>query len=104
MSTEILQEPNGEHGRYVIVVDGNEAGELEYRQMEGSRALTHTGVAEEHEGGGLAGALTRRALDDARRDGLRVIPLCPFVAGYIERHPGDAGLVDQAAWDNIRAE
>lgn len=104
MSTEIRQEPDGEHGRYVVLADGDEAGELEYRQMEGARALTHTGVAEDHEGEGLAGSLARRVLDDARREGLKVIPLCPFVAGYIERHPDDADLVDHAAWDRLRSE
>jgi predicted GNAT family acetyltransferase len=37
--------------------------------------------------------LVRGALDDLRARGLRVVPLCPFVAAYLRRHPEDADLV-----------
>lgn len=44
------------------------------------------------EGRGVAGALTRAALDWARAHGLRVEPVCPYVAAWMRRHPGDDDL------------
>ena len=45
-----------------------------------------TEVYESYEGLGLGSRLARAALDDARARGLKVMPLCPFIAGFIERH------------------
>jgi predicted GNAT family acetyltransferase len=42
---------------------------------------------------GLGSRLVRAALDDVRGKGLQVVPLCPFVRGWIERHPDYADLV-----------
>jgi predicted GNAT family acetyltransferase len=42
---------------------------------------------------GLGSRLVRAALDDVRSQGGRVVPLCPFVRGWIERHPDYADLV-----------
>lgn len=103
MSTEIRvdTDDNGE-GRYTILVDGLAAGELDFRMIEGRRALIHTGVRDRYEGQGLAAQLARRALDDARADGLRIVPLCAYVAGYLEKHPDDQDLVDQEAWARLK--
>lgn len=66
---------------------------LEYL-TDGKRIeLVHTEVPPEDEGQGIAGALVRAALDDARGRGLRVIPTCPFVRTYVQRHPEYASLV-----------
>jgi predicted GNAT family acetyltransferase len=53
----------------------------------------HTEVPEALEGHGIAGAMARFALEDARARGMAVIPLCPFVRAYIRRHPEYADLV-----------
>jgi uncharacterized protein len=55
--------------------------------------FTHTQVSEEYEGQGAGSQLAREALDDARRRGLRVVALCPFIHSWIERHPDYADLV-----------
>ena len=55
--------------------------------------LVHTDVATSAEGSGVGSALVAGALDDIRSRGLRVVPVCPFVAAYIHRHPEDAALV-----------
>ena len=57
-------------------------------QLEGARIVfTHTVVPPEIEGRGVGSRLIRGALDAVRDRGLRVVPQCPFVAAYIERHP-----------------
>lgn len=57
-------------------------------QMEGDTIVfTHTVVPKAAEGRGIGSKLIRAALDSARDRGLKVIPQCPFVAAYIEKHP-----------------
>lgn len=68
---------------------------LDYR-VEGDRLLLlHTEVPEDAGGQGLGGALVRAAFEQARADGRRVVPVCPFVHGWLERHGEEfAGMVD----------
>lgn len=80
-------------GRYEAVLDGELAGVLEYVFKHGRLALVHTGTEPGYEGRGVASALVRFALDDARRRGLLIIPICPYVRSYLERHPEDADIV-----------
>mgnify|MGYP002077648830 CR=1 FL=1 len=82
-------------GRYTLLVDGQAAGELDFRMQEGRRVFTHTGIRDAYEGNGLAGKLARRVLDDARAEGLRIVPKCPFVASYLDKHPDDQDLIDR---------
>lgn len=79
--------------RYVLSVDGAPVGMCVYRDENGVRVITHTEVRDEFEGEGLGTQLVRFALDDARASGMRVNPLCPMVAAYIDRHPEYADLV-----------
>jgi len=55
--------------------------------------LTHTQVDPAHEGKGVGGELARGALDLIRASGQQIVPLCPFVAAYLRRHPEYADLV-----------
>lgn len=72
--------------RYEARVDGAVAGTCEYR-LEGSTiTFTHTVVDPAFEGRGVGSALARKALDDARSDGLRVVADCRFIAAYLQRH------------------
>ncbi|BCR04878.1 N-acetyltransferase [Desulfuromonas versatilis] len=59
---------------------------LDYELEESAIALVHTEVPPELEGMGLGSKLVKAALDYAEAEGLKVIPQCPFVAKYIERH------------------
>jgi predicted GNAT family acetyltransferase len=72
--------------RYEVWADGELAGYAQYGLGRGRIAFVHTEVYESYEGLGLGGRLARAALDDARTRGLVVVPFCPFIAGYIERH------------------
>jgi predicted GNAT family acetyltransferase len=86
-------ERNDEARRYEARLDDELAGTLTFRAVAGHLTLVHTEVDPAFEGRGVGGALASSALDDARARGLGVRPLCPFVARYIERHPGYADLV-----------
>jgi predicted GNAT family acetyltransferase len=65
----------------------------EYRRDGNTITFTHTEVPEEIEGRGVASALAHTALEQARAQGLTVMPQCPFFATYIRRHPEYANLV-----------
>ncbi len=91
---EVRVEHDAGARQYEIYVDDRRAGVAGYRDEDGTRILTHTEVDPEFGGRGLAGHLARRALDDAREAGLRVVPRCSYMARYVERHPEYADLVD----------
>ena len=80
--------------RYELLVDGEPAGELVYRDRGGGvLAFLHTEVDPDVRLRGLGSALVVAALDDARARGLRVVPLCPLVDAYVRRHPAYGDLV-----------
>jgi predicted GNAT family acetyltransferase len=82
-----------EAGRFEAHVDGELAGLLEYVIKHGRIALVHTEVYPGYEGRGLASALIRHGLDEARHRELLVIAVCPFVKDYLTRHPEDDDIV-----------
>ena len=93
MSEQTTEHRASEH-RYVIHVDGDLAGSVYYRLADGVVEFTHTEVDDRFEGQGVGSALARAALDDVRRDGSRrVVPSCPFIAAWIDRHPDYQGLL-----------
>ena len=72
------------------------AGVAEYIRTQELIAFVHTEVSPDHEGRGVGAALARTALDEARAANLRVLPVCPFFAGWIARHPDYQDLVYQS--------
>jgi uncharacterized protein len=84
---------NAAEGRYEVPVDDGRLAFLEYERRPGSIVLIHTEVPPAAEGHGVGQALVRHALDEARAQGLRVVPRCPFVTSWIARHPDYADLV-----------
>ena len=73
--------------RFEAHIDGALAGYAEYLRTDNLVVYPHTVVDPAYEGRGVGGALARAALDDARRRGLPVLVTCPFIAGWMERHP-----------------
>jgi hypothetical protein len=91
LAGSIRHEPKAR--RFVIEVAG-ETGLIRYRELEGHVLdLDHTFVPPALRGGGIASQLTEHALRYARDHGYRVIPSCPFVAAFIERHPQHRDLL-----------
>jgi predicted GNAT family acetyltransferase len=84
-----------ERRRFEVTVDGELAGFV-YRSRKGLLALIHTEVEDCFEGRGLGGRLARFALDQARAEGLAVLPFCPFVNEWMKRHPEYVDLVPTA--------
>ena len=89
--TEVVDVP--EASRYELRLAGHLVGLAAYRRREGRIAFTHTEVDESCAGRGFGSRLAAAALEDARRQGLSVVPLCPFIAHYIDRHPEYEQLV-----------
>ena len=91
----MITDNNAAH-RYELHEGGKVAGHIAYR-MRGADTieLVHTEVAHEYEGKGFASQLAKFALEDARTRGLKVVPSCSYVAGWIRKHPGFEPLVAQ---------
>jgi predicted GNAT family acetyltransferase len=79
-------------GRFHAMVHGHLC-HCDYRLRDGVMAITHTEVAPELEGQGIAGDLVRAALGHARANGLKVRPLCSYVQAYMRRHPETQDLL-----------
>jgi uncharacterized protein len=81
--------------RYVLEDGGEPAGFVLFRTRPGLIALVHTEVDERFSGQGYAGTLVRAALDDARAQGLSVLPFCPYANAWMQRHPEYTDLVPE---------
>lgn len=92
--SDVTVSDNPDRKRYEAHLDGALAGFAEYQLTDELIVFTHTEVDQAHEGQGVGGALVRTALDEVGSEGTRkVLPVCPFVTAWIERHPGYADLV-----------
>jgi uncharacterized protein len=69
---------------------------LDYMQDGKNFVITHVGVYPEHRGQGVAGKIVEAALQYAKENSLRVIPMCSYAAAYIRRNPQYQELTDQA--------
>jgi len=80
-----LADNPGAH-RFELKKAGMVAAVAEYELLPNAVKFIHTEVLPAYEGQGLGSKLARLALDDVRRRGLEVIPICPFIAGYLRKH------------------
>ncbi len=83
---------NEDAKRFEVEVDGKVAL-LEYIRAGKNITYSHTEVPPELEGKGIGGKLARHALEFARDNDLKVIPICPFVTAFLRRHPEYRPLV-----------
>ena len=81
------EERSASKGRWVLDVDGHEAEMTYSRASPTLIIIDHTYVPDELRGRGVGQALVQRGVDDARREGFKIIPLCPYAKGQFERHP-----------------
>lgn len=85
MNLTVIDAPD--RHRFEAWSDGKLAGFASYVMRDGVIMFPHTEVDPAFEGQGVGGALARAALDEAAARGVRVRALCPFIAGWIARHP-----------------
>ena len=83
---------NSEVPRFEAQVEGHTAV-IDYYLYKDKIVFTHTGVPEAIAGRGIGSKMAKTALKYARQENLKVVPICHFVAGYIDRHPEYQDLV-----------
>ncbi|NLT30403.1 MAG: N-acetyltransferase [Propionibacterium sp.] len=77
------------HGatQYELLIDGVQAGYLDY-ELAGELVVMHTTfISEDFKGQGLGSSIVEVALQDARANGRKVVARCPFVQAYLAKHP-----------------
>lgn len=91
---------NTQTHRFEVKLEG-ETAFAEYRLKPGQIILPHTVVPPAFEGKGVAGALARAAFGYAREQGLKVIPTCSFMAGWVKKHPEQHDIVDPSCKETL---
>ena len=79
---------------FEVWIDGH-LSKLDYILDGKNFVITHVGVYPEHRGQGIAAKIVEAALQHARENALRVIPMCSYAAAYIRRNPQYMELTDQ---------
>jgi predicted GNAT family acetyltransferase len=90
---EVIDVP--EEQRYVITVDGQRAGLLDYQVLGDVFVALHAEVDPAFAGQTLGATLVRQVLDEVREYGRRLRPRCPFVSYFLRENPEYADLVDE---------
>lgn len=97
----VVERADADH-RYEILVDGRRAGLTAYRDLNVQRVFFHTEIDEAFAGQGLGSQLVRQALVDVRESGMRIVPVCPYVAKFLKRQDEFADITDPVTRDVLR--
>lgn len=91
MSDDIRKEVDGSKGRYILTRNGIEA-ELTFSIASPTLVIAdHTAVPDAFRGTGAGLRLVERLVADAKSEGFKIVPLCPFVNAQRAKHPDWAG-------------
>lgn len=85
----IQEEKTASGGRYYTVVDGHEAEMTYSRSSDRLIIIDHTGVPDALRGKGVGQVLAEHAVEEARKGGWKIIPLCPFFRAMSVRNHDD---------------
>jgi predicted GNAT family acetyltransferase len=83
----IVNEEIGSHGRYSTAVEGHTAEMTYSRSSPHLIIIDHTAVPDALRGKGVGQALAAHAIEEARKGGWKILPLCPFMRAQTQRHP-----------------
>ncbi|NLU83412.1 GNAT family N-acetyltransferase [Rhodococcus sp. HNM0569] len=87
-----------DQNRYEVRVGAELAGVADYVERDTDRGreriFFHTEIGEQFGGRGLGGTLVEYALTDTARSGERIVPVCEFVASWLDKHPDFTGDVE----------
>lgn len=89
--------------RFEVTDDGQVAGFAQFVDVDGQRIFFHTEIGEAFGGRGLAGVVVGQALAATRDEGLRIVPVCPFVKKYVGKHHDFDDIVDKVTPEALRA-
>lgn len=93
---DIRHERDGTKGRFVTGGGDGPEAEVTYSMAgETTMIIDHTGVPDAWRGQGVGVALVARAVEEARANGLGIVPLCPFAAAQFRRHPDWQDVLSQ---------
>lgn len=92
---------NPARSRFEVFDGGELAGFTEYHRYGDEIAFIHTEIDPRFAGRGLGGVLARAALGAAGEQGLGVLPFCPFIRGWIGKHPEYVDLVPRGQRDRF---
>lgn len=87
MTDEKRVTDNPDESRYEVWVGEKLAGFAEYDRRGKTTVFTHTEIDDAFAGQGLGKVLAAGALDDVVARGGTIVPVCPFIAGYLKKHP-----------------
>lgn len=95
MEYEIVH--NFQENRFEAISDNKVIGLIDYSPTKDGKVIiaTHTEISTEYEGKGIAGSITKAFLDYLQQEKLRVLPICSYTKGYIDRHPEYHNLLDK---------
>jgi predicted GNAT family acetyltransferase len=89
--TDVTIRHNIDRERFEVLLDGRVIGKAAYKTYDGGespqRIFYHTVINEEYGGQGLAGRLAEVALNETVSEGLRIVPVCPFIKKFLVKHP-----------------
>lgn len=100
-AVDVVQRPSA--SRFEVTVGGEMAGFAAYVDDAGRRIFYHTLIEDRFAGRGLAGRLVECALTQTAAAGLRIVPVCPYVAKYLTTHHDTDDAVDRVTPDAIAA-
>lgn len=91
---KVTCENNNEGGIFKAIRDGIQVGEMTYFwENPKTMAIDHTGVAPAARGGGVGRAMVEKAIDYCRENEYKIIPICPFVRTYFQRHQDEKDIL-----------
>ena len=91
-----------ENERYVAEIGDEVVAYTVYHLRHGNLYFfPHTQVEQGYSGQGIAETLVRSALDDVESKGGKIVPLCPYIAGFLRKNPEYDDLVDHEVFDRI---
>lgn len=91
---DIIRKDNGKDGVFKAIEDGIELGEMTYVWANDDKIIIdHTGVRTQYEGQGIGKSLFAKAIEFAREQNIKIVPVCPFVVTLFKRAPGDQDVL-----------
>ena len=81
---ELIIEFDAENNQSLAFVDGNEAGECQFEIKDGKWYIMHTGVRPEYGGRGIARKLVERIVEEARKEGVKIVPICSYAQKMLQ--------------------